>query len=226
MSNNTALIAGSSGLVGSSLVNQLINDNYYQKVIVLTRRPLGLTDPKVEEVVVEDFDTLASAQEQLIAQDYFCCLGTTIKQAGSKEQFKKVDLEYPLELARIAQKSPSYKHFLIVTAAGANADSPLFYNQVKGEVEEQLRAMKISGLKVFRPSLLLGDRRDFRLGEEIAKFVSNLFSFFMVGLKRKLWSIKASDVAKSMLLVAKEQRPGYRVYNSNDMIKRISSFGF
>ncbi|MEQ8474555.1 MAG: NAD-dependent epimerase/dehydratase family protein [Marinoscillum sp.] len=226
MSNYTAVIAGPSGLVGSELVNQLISDNYYQKVVLLTRRPLDFNDPKLEEVIVENFDALEAAKSKLVAEDYFCCLGTTIRQAGSKKDFRKVDLEYPLALAKIAVESSNFKHFLMVTAAGANADSPLFYNQVKGEVEERLKELKFSGLKIFRPSLLLGNRREFRFGEEVAKLISKLFSFFMVGLKRKLWSIKAADVAKAMRLVAKEQRPGLRVYNSNDMINRINSFGF
>lgn len=226
MSNHTALVAGSSGLVGSKLVDLLITDRYYEKITVLTRRPLGLTNPKVEEVIVKDFDNLKSFSNQLSAEDYFCCLGTTIKKAGSKQKFKKVDLEYPITLAEIAKSSPDFKQYLIVTAAGASANSPLFYNQVKGELENRLKEMKLNSLKIFRPSLLLGERREFRLGETIAKAVSNFFSFFMVGNKRKLWAINADDVAKAMLLVAKEQRSTTRIYNSNEMIDRIKSLGF
>ena len=129
-------------------------------------------------------------------------------------------------MAKIAKQSSLFRQFLIVTSAGANADSPLFYNQVKGEVEDKLREMKLSALMIFRPSLLLGDREEFRLGETLAKGFSAFLSFFMIGLKRRLWAIKATDVAKSMFIIARDQRRGLKIMSSSDMTDRLKSLGF
>ncbi|WP_421872380.1 oxidoreductase [Marinoscillum sp.] len=226
MSNNTALVIGCTGLVGRELVNVFLDTTYYSTIKLVTRRSLNLNNDRIEEIILEDFDQMEGIKDQLNANDYFCCLGTTMKIAGSKENFKKVDLDYPLQLAKIASQSSGFRQYLVVTSAGAGSGSPLFYNQVKGELEDELRRMKLSGLMIFRPSLLIGDRKEFRLGEEIAKGLSAVLSFFMVGLKRRLWSIKASDVAKSMFMIARDQRKGTRVWNSNDMMDRIKSPGF
>ena len=226
MSDNSALIIGCTGLVGRALVDELLDTTYYSTIKLVTRRTLNMNNDRIEEIIVEDFDQLENFASKMHAQDYFCCLGTTMKIAGSKEQFKKVDLEYPLIMAAIARKSAGFRQFLVVTAAGANSGSPLFYNQVKGELEEELKKMKLPSLMIFRPSLLLGDRDEFRLGEEFAKAISAIFSFFMVGLKRKLWAIKSKDVAKSMFLIARDQRKGTKVLSSNDMMNRLKSMGF
>lgn len=225
MSTHTALIVGATGLVGKHLLDHMLTKTYYSKIKILSRRALEIDDPRVEVIVIPDFAEMNSISEQLQAEDYYCVLGTTIKLAGSKENFKKVDLDYPLMLAEIAQKSPEFRQYLVVTAAGSNADSPLFYNQVKGQLEEGLKQLHLRGLKIFRPSLLLGERRDFRLAEEFAKAISKIFSFFMVGLKRRLWSINASDVAKAMHIVASEGKEGIRVYSSNDMFKIVNTQG-
>lgn len=226
MPNNSALVIGCTGLVGRALVNVLLENTYYNSIKLVTRKPLNLSNDRIEEIIIEDFDQLGQYSDRLQANDYFCCLGTTMKQAGSKEKFKKVDLDYPLEMARIAKKSEMFRQYLIVTSAGANSNSPLFYNQVKGEVEEKLREMKLPALMIFRPSLLLGDRDEFRLGETLAKGFSAFLSFFMVGLKRRLWSIKASDVANSMFLIARDQRRGLKILSSSDMTDRLKSLGF
>ncbi len=226
MPNNSALVIGGTGLVGRALVDILLENTYYSTIKLVSRRSMNLHNDRIEEIIIEDFDKLEEYAEQLNANDYFCCLGTTIKQAGSKEKFKKVDLEYPLVMAKIAKQSSLFRQFLIVTSAGANADSPLFYNQVKGEVEDKLREMKLSALMIFRPSLLLGDREEFRLGETLAKGFSAFLSFFMIGLKRRLWAIKATDVAKSMFIIARDQRRGLKIMSSSDMTDRLKSLGF
>lgn len=218
MAKRTALIIGATGLVGKELLELVLPKPYYEHVKVVVRKPIEKTHSKLEVIVLKDFSELATIEDKLEANDYFCTLGTTIKKAGSKKEFKKIDLEYPLKLAEVANSSPEFRNFLVVTAAGSNANSPLFYNQVKGELEERLKAMNLAGLKIFRPSLLLGDRKEFRLGEELAKLVSGFFSFFMVGMKRKLWSIQASDVAKAMYIVATETKSGVHTYDSSEMI--------
>lgn len=226
MSKNSALVIGCTGLVGASLVDTLLESTHYDRIKLVARRPLNIEDDRVEEIIIPDFDQLDEYSDKLEANDYFCCLGTTIKKAGSKEMFRKVDLEYPLKLAAIGKRTSGFRQFLIVTAAGSNANSPLFYNKVKGEVEEKLQKMKLPSLFIFRPSLLLGDRSEFRFGEEAAKALTSFLSFFMVGLKRKLWAIKASDVAKSMFLVAHDQLKGNKVFSSSDMLDKIKLKGF
>ncbi|RED92637.1 NAD-dependent epimerase/dehydratase family protein [Marinoscillum furvescens] len=225
MANRTALIAGATGLVGRELLQALLQKNQYDKIILLQRREAEVDDPRVQSVVVEDFANMQTVKEQLFVQDYYCTLGTTIKQAGSKDAFKKVDLEYPLLLAQVAQQSPDFRQFLVVTSAGANANSPLFYNNVKGQVEQQLRAMELPSLQIFRPSLLLGERKEFRLGEEVAKFGSRVLSFFMVGMRRNLWSIDAKDVAKAMAVVASQERSGTHIFGSSEMYKIVNKQG-
>lgn len=225
MANRTALIAGATGLVGRELLQALLDRNQYDKIILLQRKEVNVEDPKVHTVVVEDFDRMEEFKEQLQAQDYYCTLGTTIKQAGSKEAFKKVDLDYPLLLAQIAKESPDFQQFLVVTSAGASASSPLFYNNVKGQLEQQLRAMELSSLQIFRPSLLLGNRNEFRLGEEVAKFGSRVLSFFMVGMQRNLWSIEAKDVARAMAIVAAQERNGTHIFGSSEMFKIVNKQG-
>lgn len=225
MADRTALIAGATGLVGKDLLELMLEKGYYSKVKILSRRPLEYADPRVEVIVTDQFDNLEPLREKLVAHDVFCTLGTTIKKADSKEEFKKVDLDYPLALASVARGFPHFKQYLVVTAAGSNSGSPLFYNKVKGELEDGLKQMGLPGLKIFRPSLLLGHRQEFRLGEEVAKVVSGILTFFMVGLKRRLWAIHSYDVAKAIHVVAIEGRPGTKVYSSSDILKIVNTQG-
>lgn len=226
MSTHSALVIGCTGLVGKTLVEILIKSSHYEKIKLVSRSPLEIDDERVEEIILNDFDQLESVSDHLHANDYFCCLGTTIKKAKTKDNYRKIDLEFPMRLAKMARQSTDLKQFLIVTAAGANANSPLFYNRIKGELENQLRQLNFPTLMIFRPSILIGNREEFRFGEEFAKAFSAILSFFMVGLKRRLWAIKAEDVAQSMYLIAKDQRKGVRVLSSSDMRDRLKSLGF
>jgi len=216
MSERTALIIGATGLVGNELLKSLLVQPYYEKIKVVARKPLKYSDPRLEVILIEDFDRLGSMAEQLEAEDYFCTLGTTIKKAGSREAFRKVDFVYPIALAEIAKNFPSFRSYSIVTAAGSNAVSPFFYNRVKGEVEQKLQELALSSLKIFRPSLLIGDRNEFRLGEEFAKKVTRFFSLIGIG---KLWSIEAVEVARAMYIAATEAKPGFKVYSSSEMVE-------
>lgn len=157
-----ALVLGATGLVGSALTRDLLGGNW-DEVRVLVRRPLALEHPKLRQIQV-DWDRLEQYSEQFAGvYAVFCCLGTTIKQAGSQEQFERVDLEYPLAAAALA-KEHNVKQFLAVSSMGASAKSRTFYSRIKGRTEEGLIAAGFHGLHLFRPSLLLGDRAEFRLG--------------------------------------------------------------
>ncbi len=156
MEKRVALVAGSTGLIGSQLLELLLEDNGYSKVIALSRKPLSISHPKLENVVMEANEL--KNHNDLKADDVFCCLGTTIRQAKTKEAFRKVDFEYPVELARLLKVNGA-NQFLMVTALGADKHSKIFYNRVKGEVEDAISETGFTAIHIFRPSLLVGPRK-------------------------------------------------------------------
>ena len=219
MSDNTALIAGATGLVGKELVRLLLAQDYYKKVTILSRRPLTIKDNRLEVVILEDFDKLEEHKDLFNVNHTYCCLGTTMKQAGSKEVFKKIDYDYPLVIGQLCKDQPNFESYHVVTAVGSDSESAIFYNQIKGEVEEALKELDISALKIYQPSLLLGYRDEFRLTEEIAKALSSVLAFFVIGSRRsRYWSIHGKDVAKAMYTVAKQKRPGLEVFTPHAMM--------
>jgi len=211
----TALIAGATGLVGSSLLQQLLKTNYYSKIIVLVRKPIAVEDSRVLQLVV-DYDKLENYAAQIIADDVYCTLGTTIKKAGSKEAFKKVDYEYPLVLGKIAKQNGAQK-FLIVTALGSDVKSPIFYNKVKGEIENELKSLQFSNLFIFQPSLLVGDRQENRLGEKVAIVASKVFNHLLFGSLKKYRSINIEAVAFGMIRAARHFQEKIRVIISDEI---------
>jgi uncharacterized protein YbjT (DUF2867 family) len=208
----TALVAGSSGLIGGRLLNLLLEDSRYEKVIAISRKPLTLTHPKLENVVF-DFDKLKQHNRALKCDDIFCCLGTTIKKVKTKEAFRKVDFDYPLELARMG-KELGVEKYLLVSALGANRNSSLFYNQVKGEVEEAIAKIGIPTLHIFRPSLLVGPRSEQRTGEEAAKWVYRIFGFI---IPTKYMAIESIKVARAMISCAQEKGTGVIIHESKEL---------
>jgi uncharacterized protein YbjT (DUF2867 family) len=211
MDNRVALVAGSTGLIGSQLLELLLNDSAYSKVIALSRKPLSISNPKLENVVVEASDF--KDHSAFKADDVFCCLGTTIKQAKTKEAFRKIDFDYPLTLATI-MKANGATQFFLVSALGADKNSRIFYNQVKGEVEEAIDAVGISAYHIFRPSLLIGPRKEHRSGEDAAKVFYKIFGFIIPAKYKGIESIK---VARAMLSFAKVNKPGKFVHESDEM---------
>jgi uncharacterized protein YbjT (DUF2867 family) len=198
----TMLLLGASGLVGGHLLRRVSAGASYASVTLLTRRALGLGAGKVKEVVV-DFDR-AETFGEVAVDDVFCCLGTTIKKAGSQAAFRKVDLEAPLAVARAARQAGASR-YLIVTAVGASAESGVFYNRVKGEVEAGLRALKFPrGVKIFRPSLIMGDRAERRAAESVAMALMGATRPLFVGGWQRYRAIDADDVAAAMLEAAED----------------------
>ena len=215
MTQRTALIAGSTGLIGGILLDLLIHDGAYKKVIALTRKPLPFTASNLQNMVM-DFGSLAEHKDQMKADDVFCCLGTTMKQAGSKEAFRKVDYEYPLALAELSRSQGAEK-FLLVSALGAKKTSAVFYNRVKGEIEEAVAKFNFSTLHVFRPSLLLGPRKEKRTGEDAMKKFYKTFGFIFSGPFKKYQAIDAVKVARAMLHFAKESQAGNFIHESEEL---------
>lgn len=207
----TALLVGATGLIGKQLLTKLLHVPYYDKVVVLSRRSLGMVHTKLEEVI---FDFNNPNPSLVKADDIFCCLGTTIRKAGSKEAFKKVDLLYPLSIAKLGLKNGAEK-FLIVTAMGSDAESGIFYNQVKGEVEKGLSLLNYPILHIFRPSLLLGNRQETRLGEKAGEVLAAIFKPIMLGPLKKYRAIDSGKVANAMLAFAKKTEKGIFVHESD-----------
>jgi uncharacterized protein YbjT (DUF2867 family) len=213
---------GATGLTGSSCLELLLDDNEYEKVTVLTRRPLPQAHDKLEQHVV-DFDDLNASADQMKANDVFCCLGTTTKKAGSKEAFRKVDLDYPRELAGIAAANGS-EQFLVISAPESNPNSMLFYGRVKGEMEQAVSSYPFKGVYIFRPSLLVGERDEFRLAEGLAIKLFTALPFLLAGPLKKLRPIEARAVASAMIIVAKSA-PGSKQVFASDQIQAIHDAG-
>lgn len=214
MEKKYALIIGATGLIGKSLLEKLLNDSYYEKIYVLTRRPLSANHQKIHELVV-DFDEFG---EEAIPKvdDIYCCLGTTMKKAGSKYAFRKVDYHYPLKVAQIAYQKGAGQ-YLLVSSLGADKQSRFFYNQVKGEVEEAIAVVGFKTLHIFRPSILLGARSERRTGERIGQIMMRLIAPLLMGRLRKYRPIHASTVAEAMQGVAKKELSGPHIFESDNI---------
>ncbi|RIJ43012.1 oxidoreductase [Pontibacter oryzae] len=213
----TALIAGASGLVGGHLLKLLLNSDRYSQVISVGRHEVPLIHPKLDQQVV-DFDHLRNYAKDLAADDVFCCLGTTIKKAGSKEKFYKVDHTYVVQLAEVtAQRGAS--QFLVISAMGADASSMFFYNKVKGQMERDVQKQPFNAVHIFRPSLLLGEREEQRTGEELASKIMQPLSKLMLGPLAKYKPIEAETVALSMLHTAQQEKAGTHIYPSDQIAK-------
>jgi uncharacterized protein YbjT (DUF2867 family) len=206
----TALVVGSTGLVGSYLLKKLLLSQYYEKVTILVRRTVDINHPRLKQVIY-DFDQPLA--DKVRADDIYCCLGTTIRKAGSKKAFRKVDFEYPIQIAKLAHENGA-KRYAIVTAIGSDEKSFFFYNRVKGEVETELKKIPFESLHIFRPSMLLGTREEFRLGEDLAKIVTRAIEPVLPANTR---AIHASKVAEAMIVSLQKGKPGVVYVDSGAM---------
>lgn len=209
----TALIIGSTGLIGSQLVQLLLESDEYGKIITFVKRDTGLQHPKLTQHII-DFNKPESYKNWIVGDDLFCTIGTTIKNAGSKEAFRKVDYDYPSQFAAFASEN-KVKHFLIISSLGADRFSSNFYLKTKGEIEAFLGKCAFESVSILRPSLLLGNRNEFRLGEKIGAFFMQLFSFLLVGSLRKYKAIQSQTVAKALLKFAIKNEKGVKIYESD-----------
>jgi len=218
--SRTALVAGASGLVGSHLLRLLLENPAYVRVTVLARRELPLAHKKLEQRVLT-FDRLAQIADFPRVHDVFCCLGTTMKQAGSPEAFRAVDYTYVVELARVAVRHRA-SQYLVVTALGADPRSRIFYSRVKGETEEALRRLQFEAIQIFRPSWLVGARTKSRPTERVAGILGRLVAWAFAGPLARYRPIKAEAVARALVRVALEAPRGTHVYQS-DEIRRLGA---
>jgi uncharacterized protein YbjT (DUF2867 family) len=206
----TALIAGATGLVGSQLLPLLLSGERYEKVIAITRKPLT-EHPRLIQVNINMAD--AASYQSYAVDDVYCCLGTTIAVAGSKENFRKVDFTFPTVMAK-ALLAGGASQFMLISALGANKDSSIFYNRVKAEVEASVSEAGYRCVQIFRPSLLLGHRTEKRTGEDAAKVFYKIFGFL---IPTKYKGVEASKVARAMYECAKRELCGIHVHESGEI---------
>ncbi|MBD2835590.1 oxidoreductase [Pseudomonas sp. JM0905a] len=200
------LLAGATGLTGEHLLDRLLNEPTVARVVAPTRRPLA-EHPHLQNPVGPLVELLPQLQGRIDVA--FCCLGSTIRQAGSQEAFRAVDLDLVLAAARRARELGA-RHFIVISALGANQSSPIFYNKVKGEMEEALKAMDWPQLTIARPSLLMGPRNEFRFGERIAAAV-------MRWLPGKYRGIDVCTLARALWRLALEEQDGIRIIESDEL---------
>ena len=198
----TALLFGSSGLIGGHLTKQLIENSSYSKVKLFVRSDPKINDPKIE-VIKTDFNNLQNHKDEITGDDCFFCIGTTKQNAPDKDEYRRIEYNIPVEIAKIA-KSNSIKSFLYVSSGFADPKSSGAYLKNKGDVEEELKSLNFLTLGIMRPSFLIGDRKEKRIGEKIGIFIFKLISPFFLGPLKKMKPIHSEKVAKAMIKIANE----------------------
>ena len=214
----TALVFGSSGLVGGHLLNQLIKDTNYSKIKLFVRSEPEISDPKVE-IIKTDFNNLENHKDDIKGDDCFFCIGTTKQNSPDKSEYRRVELEVPKQIAQIA-KSNSLSSFVFVSSGYADPKSSGDYLKFKGEVEEELKRLNFPKLGIMRPSFLLGDRKEKRVGEKIGIFVFKLLSPLFLGPLKKMKPIQSETVAKAMISSANKNLEK-NVFESNEIAELI-----
>ncbi len=213
MEQRTALILGASGLTGQVLLQLLLADALYSTVTIYVRKQVLINHPKLQQQIV-NYDKLDSAVQ---ADDVFCCLGTTIKKAGSQQAFRQVDLVYPQKVAEL-QKNAGSKRFLLISAVGADEQSSIFYSKTKGQVEKAITVLEYPCTCIFRPSLIMGERSERRVGEKIGIFLAKIIGPVLVGPLKKYQPVSALGLAKAMQHTAHHFEDGIH-FISSDKIK-------
>jgi uncharacterized protein YbjT (DUF2867 family) len=215
----TALIFGSSGLIGGELLNAVKQNNNYNKIKLFVRSAPNNNDPKVE-IIQTDFNNLEKYKNSMLGDDCFFCIGTTKKDTPDKNEYRRIEHNIPVDVAKIA-KSNSVKVFIYVSSLGANPNSSGSYLKNKGQVEEELNNLKFPKLAVIRPSILLGNRKFFRLGERIGIFIMKALSIFFLGSLKKYKPIEAQNVAKAMVAIAQDhdQKTVFESNELNEIVK-------
>jgi uncharacterized protein YbjT (DUF2867 family) len=221
MTGKTAVLIGATGLVGTDLVRQLLADERFERVTSLGRKRTGTVHPKLDEQVI-DFEAPAAWSSLVKGDAAFSSLGTTLKQAGSQAAQKKVDYDYQFAFATAAAKNgvPSY---VLVSSASANAKSRLFYTRIKGELDRDVQALGFERVRIIRPSLLGGDRKNPRPGEKISSVL--LGAVNAIGIGRKYREIHADVVARAMINAALDPEKGTRVITLDEVFQEAERAG-
>ncbi|MEO7767375.1 MAG: NAD(P)H-binding protein [Ferruginibacter sp.] len=216
-----AILFGANGFVGSNLLHQLLNNNDYEQVIIVVRKKPEISHPKLK-TLIGDYHSLANSKENIIADEIFIALGTTLKKTPDKNEYYQVDHDYPVLAAKIAREKGARSVF-VITAVGANSNSNIFYLRTKGETERDIIALNFEHSHIFRPSMILGDRKDNRPLEKILIKVWPVVNLALVGKLNKYRGINGEKIALAMIAAAKNQSEKVNVYHwkeMNDLIQK------
>jgi len=223
MNEQTALVIGATGLIGNFVVQELLNDDSFAKVRVLVRRKLNIKNKKLEQQLANFNDINDYAEKFGFGDVIFCCIGTTQKQVkGDKTRYEKIDFDIPINAARMGVVN-KFKKFLIVSSVGANESSSNFYLKLKGRTENALQQFSFQSISIFRPSILLGNRKEIRSGEKIMQSIMKNISFLFFGSYKKYRAIYASDVAKAMVKKSKLNDQGIFILDYTEMMELIKN---
>ena len=214
----TALLFGASGLVGGHLLNELIKENYYSKIKIFVRSEHKISDPKIE-IIRTDFNNLQNHKDDIKGDDCFLCIGTTKQNSPDKNDYRRVELDIPKEIAQIA-KSNSINSFVFVSSGYADPKSSGDYLKFKGQVEEELKRLNFTKLGIMRPSFLMGNRKEKRIGEKIGILVFKLLSPLLLGPLKKMKPINSEIVAKAMVAFAQSDTQK-NTFESNEILKIV-----
>ena len=216
----TALIFGSSGLVGGNLLNQLINNSNYSRIKIFVRSYPDIVNPKVE-IINLDFYNLEKNKKLITGDDCFFCIGTTRKKSTDKKDYRRVELDIPKQIAQISKQN-NVKSFIFVSSGFADPNNSGDYLKFKGLVEEEIKSLNFEKFGILRPSFLLGNRKETRQGEKIGIFIFKLLSPLFVGPIKKMKPIHSEIVARSMIKIANSELQK-TVYESNEIVELINS---
>ena len=215
----TAIVFGSTGLIGGHLVNQLIQDNYYTKIKIFVRSQTSINNEKVEVINI-DFNNLGNHKTEITGDDCFFCIGTTKQNSPNRNEYQKVELDIPKEIAQIA-KANSVKSFIFISSIYANPNSSGNYVKFKGLVEEELKRLNFSKLGILRPSFLMGKRKENRVGEKIGILTFSILSPLLFGPFKKMRPMSSENVAKAMIKIANSNLEK-TVFESNEIVELTS----
>jgi len=222
MNELNAVVIGATGLIGKSLVKQLLNSEYYNKITILVRTWNDFSHPKLEVIPVNFNDRNELKQKLPMGNTIFCCIGTTQKKVkGDKEAYRKIDFDIPVNIAQLGIEK-GYRQYILVSAVDANSQSSNFYLRLKGQVEEAISKLPFEAISIFRPSILIGKRKEKRFGERIGIVVVKIFSFLLTGKRSIYKAIDADEVAHAMLVSATLNKKGI-VINHYDEIMIMTS---
>ena len=215
----TVLIFGSSGLIGSQLLELLVNNDKYSKIKLFVRSETSNSNSKIE-IIKTDFNNLKIHKDSIIGDDCFLCIGTTRKNTPNKNEYIKIEYDLPVEVAKISKEN-AINSFTYVSSLGANPNAPRLYLKNKGQTEEALKKLNFPKLFIIRPSILLGNRKENRIVEKIAIFVMKSLSPLFLGKMKKYKPIKVESVAKAMITVA--EKDYQQTIFESDKIMEISN---
>lgn len=215
----TAIILGATGLTGGLLLQELLHDKRYDKIKIFSRSKVAVKDKKIEEHLVDLFK-LEDHKKDFIANEVYCCIGTTKSKTPDEETYRRVDYGIPVNAAKIAKEN-GIENYLVISALGADEDSSMFYNRTKGEMERDVLSQNIKNTYVFQPALIAGDRVEKRFFENLAKNAMKALNHVMVGPLKKYRSIHPQTIAKAMVIVANEKYS--KTIIPSDEIKEIAA---